>query len=1080
MIVRVAAVAALLVSTGAFAADPGADKPIIGPVPAWVRPVDPPADDSKPDSNAIKLLLTDQQVRLLPNGSETYSETAARVQTAQGLAALGTISIPWKPDQGTLTVHKMHVIRDGKVIDLLAGGRGFTVLRRENGLEYAMLDGVLTAVIQPEGLQVGDIIDMAMTVKTIEPALGGNSEGFVVLAAGAHVAKYRMRTIWDDSLAVRWREGENLPPIHPRKENGVNEIALALDNVEPTVPPKQAPLRYALTRNVEITTLKSWNQLSLLFAPLYAKASTLKADSPLKAEIASIAAASSDPVKRTEAALALVQDKVRYVFLGMNDGGLVPADADVTWQRRFADCKGKTALLIALLNGLGIAAEPAIVSTALGDGLDERLPMSAFFNHVIVRATIGGKVYWLDGTRLGDTRLADIRVPDFHFALPLRAPGATLEPLAVPTPAKPLQEYRLRVDMTAGVTQPFPFHVEELSRGDEALMTHLRFDNMTPQVRQQSLRDYFAGEYPDVEPKSYSAAWDAATGEEKLVMDGLEKHDWHWSYEVDHAAVGWKADFARAAGAHADAPFQVDYPAYTVAHETILLPNGGKGMVNQAPDIDRTVAGVEYHRKAKLEGATFTIDTSTRAIAREFPAKDAPSAQAALRELNTQQPLLAFDGNYQPTPREVEASVNDPKNAYDFLQRAQARLKKNDLAGALADADQSITLQPNAPLTYLVRGMIRGLQGKPADALPDFQKAVAIGPAWQPAHVALAGLLMNLGRNDEALAEVERAAVLDPKDYKALALRGDIHRHIGKPDQALADAAAALKIKPDAQEIYEMRTNIYVGQGQSDKAIAEARAGVAANPKSEMAHLFLAATYKRFGRTSEAMEEFDRSIAIKPTPQAYLTRANSRPDSDIAGQRADIAAAAKLDPTVPDVQEMSLRLDLKQGNYSAVIAQTSAMLAKKPANGALLVTRGIAYLRTRRQADADRDFAAARVAAGKDANALNSLCWSKATHNAALASALADCDAALKIQPDMANVLDSRGFVLLRLGRYQDAADSYDRALALRPKASESLYGRGLARRHLGKTADGDADLAAAKAVNPSVEEEFKGYGITG
>ena len=50
-----------------------------------------------------------------------------------------------------------------------------------------------------------------------------------------------------------------------------------------------------------------------------------------------------------------MQDKVRYVFLGMNTGGYVPADADVTWARRFGDCKGKTTLLLAVLHELGIA-----------------------------------------------------------------------------------------------------------------------------------------------------------------------------------------------------------------------------------------------------------------------------------------------------------------------------------------------------------------------------------------------------------------------------------------------------------------------------------------------------------------------------------------------------------------------------------------------------------------------------------------------------------------------------------------------------------------------------------------------------
>jgi hypothetical protein len=38
-----------------------------------------------------------------------------------------------------------------------------------------------------------------------------------------------------------------------------------------------------------------------------------------------------------------------------------------------ADCKGKAALL-ALLDGLGIAAEPALVATHGGETMDRRLP----------------------------------------------------------------------------------------------------------------------------------------------------------------------------------------------------------------------------------------------------------------------------------------------------------------------------------------------------------------------------------------------------------------------------------------------------------------------------------------------------------------------------------------------------------------------------------------------------------------------------------------------------------------------------------------------------------------------------------
>ncbi len=775
-----------------------------------------------------------------------------------------------------------------------------------------------------------------------------------------------------------------------------------------------------------------------------------------------------------------MQDKVRYVFLGLSDGGLVPADADLTWQRRFGDCKGKTVLLLALLHGLGIAADPAIVSSQLGDGMDERLPMVGLFDHVIVRTAIGGKTYWLDGTRTGDLRLADIQVPDFRFALPLRTPGATLEPLVVPVPAKPLYEYTLRVDMRSGATLPFPFHVEEISRGDEALGTHLRLDNMTPELRQQALRDYFVSAYSDVEPKSYSATWDPATGEEKLVMDGLEKHDWRWSYEADRAAVGWKADFDRPAGPHRDAPFAVGYPDYTVMHETILLPNGGQGFVNQTANVDRTVAGIEYYRQARLDGATFTIETRQRAVAREFPAADAPAAQKALRDLAKDQPLLGVTAAYRSTPEEKQAILSSkPETAEDYLRRARGRGEINDIAGALADAEEAIRLDPNSGNAFWMRAGLRENQGDLVGAITDLRHATTLLPEAADAQMALARLLAFHGDSAAAIALYDQALTRSPNNAQILAGRAQAHLLARHYDQALSDGAAAIRHDPALDQAYETRLNAYIGKGMTDAAIAEGKAAVAANPRDDYLHVLLAATYQHFHHPDESAAEFDQAIRLKPSASNYLARARYRPPADMAGRRADVATALKLDPDAIDAQNFMVWLDLESRDYAAVIANATRILVARPADPNISTLRGIAFELSGRHAEANRDFATVRSTVGSNVGGLNNLCWNKATHNAALASALGDCDAALKITPDATNALDSRGFVLFRLGRFQDSIASYDRALALSPGVAASLYGRGLAKLRLGRMAEGQADLKAAKAADAGVEQEFANYGVT-
>ncbi len=98
----------------------------------------------------------------------------------------------------------------------------------------------------------------------------------------------------------------------------------------------------------------------------------------------------------------------------------------------------------------------------------------------------------------------------------------------------------------------------------------------------------------------------------------------------------------------------------------------------------------------------------------------------------------------------------------------------------------------------------------------------------------------------------------------------------------------------------------------------------------------------------------------------------------------------------------------------------------------------------------------------------------------ALSEALADCDESLRLRPDAAVTLDSRGFVYLKLDRPEPAIADYDAALAQRPASASSLYGRGLAHLKQSDKADGERDIEAAKRINPDIATQFQHWGVTG
>ncbi|MGC1301950.1 MAG: hypothetical protein WA840_06220, partial [Caulobacteraceae bacterium] len=96
----------------------------------------------------------------------------------------------------------------------------------------------------------------------------------------------------------------------------------------------------------------------------------------------------------------------------------------------------------------------------------------------------------------------------------------------------------------------------------------------------------------------------------------------------------------------------------------------------------------------------------------------------------------------------------------------------------------------------------------------------------------------------------------------------------------------------------------------------------------------------------------------------------------------------------------------------------------------------------------------------------------------ALDRALALCDASLKLKPNVSATLDSRAFVLLRLGRDAEALEGYNAALTVQPKEYNSLYGRGLVEARLGRAAASATDLHAALKARPDLRADFEEMGV--
>ena len=669
--------------------DPSLPHPKVGAPPSWVDVALLPKPPTDSTGAATIQLLGDIQVRFTKQSDVTYYATSWQIGSAQGLDG-SALQVGWDPALETVMIHRYRILRGGQPIDLLGDGQAIKVIQREGGLENAMLDGRLTATLQPEDLRVGDVVELSYSVDSHDPAMAGHSQYVAGPSDGVNFGRFRVRMLWDKDKQMQWRAFPGIMQPKLKKTAQGSELMADLYNGTAPLGPEGAPSRFKLVNAVEITEFTDWQGVSRTFAPLYTKAVALPPSSPIRAEAARIAAQTSDPKRRAELALVLVQQQIRYLFLGMDNGGFVPASADQTWLRRFGDCKGKTVLLIALLNELGVAARPVLVNTKQGDLLAARLPTMAGFDHAIVEVQIGGKSYWLDGTRLGDDSLDRLEAPNYRVGLPVTPLGSPLVGIVPGALDRPTQMVSLTLDSSRGIDVPALASGEMRFHGRSGSDMRQTYSGYAQADRQRELRKLWRGTYDFVAPGKIVTADDPANGDFVITMTGSATLEWtrdqgiRW-YEMDRSRLGWRFNIAREGQLNPDAPYAFDYPDWWTYRETIILPGDGKGFRIQGENVDQTVGDLyHFHRTVERDGGKVTVVAETKALAGELPAARAARTRTQMTELASSGVYLRMPMDYEPTQAEKDQARREDQ-AETAAARTKAKGAGNLSKGAAGD-----------------------------------------------------------------------------------------------------------------------------------------------------------------------------------------------------------------------------------------------------------------------------------------------------------------------------------------------------------------------------------------------------------
>jgi hypothetical protein len=361
--------------------------------------------------------------------------------------------------------------------------------------------------------------------------------------------------------------------------------------------------------------------------------------------------------------------------VGLNGGNLTPASADETWQRRYGDCKGKTALLLALLTELGVDAEAVLInSSGADDGLNQRLPIPQLFDHVLVRAHIGGTAYWLDGTLPPIASPSARPVFSVNWVLPLTARGSEIEKLDWHPASTPDELSLFEIDARPGFDKPARIVSTAIVRGIKGLQQQIQFSSVTAAQMLDAFRQNAIG---DVWQAIDDVQWryDQKAGASILTISGTGTVSWDDDGDGKRSLALPGGGFSpperrvRTPDQNRDAPFYTK-PEYTCHVTTVRLPSATQARQwSSKPSFDTRLFGRHYYRAWEIRDGSIRMVRGSRI---EQPEIDAAAAQ---RDNGR---IAAFDNSmgwisYNPAGQEASVGGGETVPAtYDFDWTANA------------------------------------------------------------------------------------------------------------------------------------------------------------------------------------------------------------------------------------------------------------------------------------------------------------------------------------------------------------------------------------------------------------------------
>jgi hypothetical protein len=443
------------------------------------------ATEAPPATPAVAI-LDHQQITFLPSRlTEERVQQVFLITTAERADELLVHHIPHVSENQRLRVLRARILRrDGSEV---GARQGDTPRLAEP--EFNLYYDTRLRVLRFDEFEDGDLVEIAYVLTETDEAneTGPYIGGLIPLGSGVPVALMEVELAGPGAIFPDW-ELTHLDGVPQRSEDADGVIRLRwewrdLPAIPTDVPP--AP-RLLVMPYLVYSNHSQWGDL----AGWYARhvASRVRTSEQVEETALRLVDGYEDRFDRISRLYRFVTNDIRYVGLEFGEHRFRPFSADWVLHHRIGDCKDKAALLVALLDVIGVPARMVMVRTTDLGPVSSNLAALEIFNHAIVY--LPDDDLWLDGTAAGHAPVPP--PPMDQDALVLVINGPQSRPQF--SPVEGAGRTNIRFGLEPGDDSSVTITIESRDTGEAADVRRARFaGSRDPQRFARWLQEQFPG-----------------------------------------------------------------------------------------------------------------------------------------------------------------------------------------------------------------------------------------------------------------------------------------------------------------------------------------------------------------------------------------------------------------------------------------------------------------------------------------------------------------------------------------------------------------------------------------------------------